>query len=115
MARELVTTVVLVDENGVPVIFNAGDTPEKKYADQITNPKAWGEAVKADDEAADESEEEAVSEEAAPAQDDDDDSEPPRSGKGSGKQAWADYAATKGIELEDGASAQDYQDAVDAL
>lgn len=30
-------------------LFLAGDSPEKEYADQITNPKAWGGDAGADD------------------------------------------------------------------
>lgn len=30
-------------------LFLAGDSPEKEYADQITNPKAWGGDEAADD------------------------------------------------------------------
>lgn len=27
-------------------VFAPGDSPEKEYADQITNPRAWGESPK---------------------------------------------------------------------
>lgn len=40
--------------------------------------------------------------------------QPPRSGKGSGKGAWAEYAAAVGVHVPDGASAADIIAAVDA-
>lgn len=73
--------------------FEAGSTPEKEFADQITNPKAWGE-----DEAA-----EAAS-----------DGPPPKAGRGSGKEAWAAYAEAKDVEFDADASRDEIIAAVEA-
>lgn len=39
MARTLARNVHVAG-----TFFKAGDSPDKEYAEQITNPKAWGEA-----------------------------------------------------------------------
>lgn len=44
MARTLARNVHVDGE-----YFEAGSTPEKKYADQITNPNAWGEGDNSSD------------------------------------------------------------------
>lgn len=132
--KVLTTTVILVDVNGQPVTFLKGDVPEKEYADQIGD-HAWGyldasgNVVEDAADAADPADEPEDEDDLGPDDDetedeapdtgdegsDDDVPEPPRSGKGSGKGAWAEFAASKGIELGDDATAKDYQDAVDAL
>lgn len=40
--------------------------------------------------------------------------EPPRSGAGASKAAWSEYAAARGVPVEDGASRDDIIAAVDA-
>lgn len=117
MGKALATTVILVDENGQPKVFNAGDVPAKKYADQIDNPKAWAE-VDGDEPQADPEPEE-VDDDPAPdadpdPEDEDDDVAPPPA-KNAAKDVWVEYAQSRGIELGDDASKKDYQDAVDAL
>ena len=39
--------------------------------------------------------------------------EPPRAGKGSGRDAWADFAASKGVEVDDEMGRDEIIDAVD--
>ena len=41
-------------------------------------------------------------------------SEPPRTGRGASRSAWADYASRIGVEYDDGASREDIIAAVDA-
>jgi hypothetical protein len=42
------------------------------------------------------------------------DTPPPKAGAGSSKEAWASYAAGKGVEVEDGASRDQILEALDA-
>lgn len=73
--------------------FEAGSTPDKEFADQITNPKAWGEDV----------ESEATS-----------DGPPPKAGRGSGKEAWAAYAEKLDVDVDADATRDDIVAAVAA-
>jgi hypothetical protein len=120
MSRELATTVILVDETGQPKVFNEGDTPTKKWADQIDNPKAWrdsdGEAAEVVDEEpeddVDDDDDSDTSDEDEQGDDSDEEKAPAKSAK---VEVWKEYAESKGIELADDATKKDYQDAVAAL
>lgn len=100
MSRVLAATVVLTDEDGLPVVLSAGTVPTKAQAAKITNPHAWADAPAeeieveepaAEDEVADSAEDEApaaddeVSEPPAPQDDDvkdeDEDEAPAKSRK----------------------------------
>lgn len=97
MGRRLERTVTLADPvTGVPVTYLAGDDVDDETAARITNPKAWQSDSPEESSAASE------------------DGEPPRSGKGSGIDAWRTYAASVGVEHDDDATKQDIIDAVDA-
>jgi hypothetical protein len=76
------------------VVYGPDDEVPAEHAALITNPKAWegGEAPST------------KSEEPSSAQGDE---EPPRSGKGSSKEAWAEFAQTHGVQVEDGDSRDD--------
>jgi hypothetical protein len=88
------------------VAYRPGQRVPAEVAGRITNPKAWSEPALAAEEPARQ-----VSsiggQEDAPA-------EPPRSGKGSGMDAWVAYAQSLGIEVPNGASRDDVIALVDA-
>lgn len=134
MGRVLATTVILVDEKGQPKVFNEGDEPSKKWADQIDNPKAWKSSKKADkaadDDVPDDDDDDTSADDAdqsddsdtgddtaddSAGNDSDDSDEEPAPAKNAKTAVWKAYAESKGIELADDASRQDYQDAVAAL
>lgn len=95
MGRRLRTNVHVHDDNGTSHVFTPRDDVPQWAAERITNPKAW-----ADDEATND--------------DGPGDGEPPRSGAGSGKAAWAEHAASLGLEVPEGATREDIIAAVDA-
>lgn len=78
-------------------------TPWKNPAAPNTVAMIVGEPVEATDEALDELESDG----------DGDGEAPPRSGTGSGKEAWAAYAASRGIEVPEDATRDEIIDAVD--
>lgn len=88
MAR-LATYVHVTDDDGQSHVFGPLDEVPGWAAKRITNRKAWDEA---------------------PAETDGEQSngEPPRSGKGSSKDAWAAFAAGHGVKLENDATRDDY-------
>lgn len=77
-------------------LYEAGTVPPPEVAKAITNPDAWEDSTPP---AAEES---------------DDAEEPPRSGKGSGEDAWRAYAERLGINVPDDASRDDIIALVDA-
>lgn len=81
------------------VVYGPGDSVPADVARRITNPKAWegGVPPSLDDEAT------------AGA----DVAEPPRSGAGSGRDAWAAYAAARGLEVSPDAGRDEIVAAVD--
>lgn len=81
MGRRLAGFVHLADENGVLCSFGPDDDVPAWAAEQITNPSAWADSGDVVPLAAGEV--------------------PPRSGKGSGRDAWAVYAAHHGVEVSD--------------
>lgn len=87
MSKTLATAVHLTEE-GIVHTFLPGSTPPKWAADRITNPNAWS----AEEESpAPLHEAPAVTTHGVP----------PRSGKGSGIQAWRAYADANGFETDD--------------
>lgn len=99
------TTVHVVDLEGRPRAFGPGEHLPDWAAKQITNPKVWeGELPPHLNEAGEVQDRVAppvqVPPEAQPP-------EPPRSGKGSGREAWVAYAAVHGVEVDEGASRED--------
>ncbi|MGH8878164.1 MAG: hypothetical protein ACRD0P_12605 [Stackebrandtia sp.] len=89
MTGRLRTHVHVTDAAGRAIVFGPGDDVPAWAADKITNPRAWtsapvgGPSVRANPEP------------------------PPRHGAGSGKAAWAAYAAALGVTVEGGASRED--------
>jgi hypothetical protein len=93
MSRRLATTVhVHNPETLQPEVFEAGCVPPKWAQSAISNPDVWAD----DDPSAD-----------TDADDRTADAPPPQSGPGSGRGAWAAYAAGCGVDVPDGASRED--------
>lgn len=129
----LASTVVLTDpETLLPVILEAGSTPDRKHARLITNPKAW---VKDEDEAdsgdepdedpdsedqdASDEDEDPSDDEAADGDVDDQDDEGitplERPVAGDNKATWLEYAQAVGAEVDDKSTKADIVAAVDTL
>lgn len=92
MAR-LNTFVHVRDEHGHTHVFGPDENVPAWAEEAITNPKVWAEAPAGDPRAAEPKGSLA--------------DEPPRSGKGSGRDAWAAYAAARGVDVPDGAGRED--------
>lgn len=82
MARKLAANVHVGGR-----FFKAGDSPPDEFAEQITNPKAWGKSE--------------------PAPDADPDGPPPKTGQGSGVDKWKAFAESKGITVPEDAKRDD--------
>ena len=131
--RKLAAYVTLRDPKFRLVTFAAGDVPPAWAQALITNPKAWAST----DESASTPEggptqPEGSQEDAPPAADDQapadtqtgplplrkategELAEPPKRGAGSGKDAWAAFAESKGITVTDGMSRDDIIAAIEA-
>ncbi|MFG2458152.1 hypothetical protein ACGFWE_13925 [Streptomyces sp. NPDC048523] len=93
--QQLVAHVHVRDLGGRSVAFGPGEDVPGWARKQIANPKAWG-----DVEPADSSQAEVTS----PAGTGGDLEAPPRAGKGSGVEAWRDFAARKGVDVDQDAS-----------
>lgn len=100
MGRRLNATVYLQDEEGVVRGFGPGDIVPDWVAEQITNPDVW-----VDDDPASPT---------AVEDDGDDTGPPPKTGKGSGVQAWREYAGTIGVAVPEDATRDDIIAAVEA-
>lgn len=106
MGTRLRTFVHVHDSSGASHVFGPHDDIPAWAVERITNPKVWADAEAED-----------VAPPPAPA-----DppvggaelSEPPRAGQGSGREAWAEYAAALGLEVADGDTRNDIIAAVDA-
>lgn len=99
--RKLASTVHVHDpETGRSVVFQRGSTPPKRLQALITNPDVWEDGAP---------EPEPVKEEPVdvPAEVQSDSDEPPRSGKGSSKDAWAEYAAVHGVDFDEDGTRDD--------
>lgn len=95
MAKILVARTHAMDEQDRAVWFDPGATVPGWARKQLTNPKLWGDEQPADP---------------APAEV----PVPPVSGPGSGKEAWAAFAADRGVEHDAGASRDDIMAACQA-
>jgi hypothetical protein len=84
-----------MDEQGRAVWFNPGDTVPGWARKQLTNPKLWGD-------------EQPVKQPPTEAP------VPSTSGPGSGKDAWAAFAADRGVEFASGATRDDIMAACQA-
>lgn len=86
MAKRLARVVHVRDLTGRTVVLMPGDTVPKWAANQVTNPKAFedgGEQQQAGNEP------------------------PPRSGRGSGVEAWRTWAEAHGVDTDDEMSRDD--------
>jgi hypothetical protein len=114
------TTVHVTDENGATRIFEAGQDVPDWAATQITNPDVWeGELpphLQGEQDPSQPPETPSAPVGAMPphaqgtpvaAQSETGSGEPPRSGKGSGKEAWAAYADSLGVDVPGDASRDD--------
>jgi len=88
----LAVNVIVLDEDGTPVVLTAGSEVPKWAADQLGAHCFGGVA---DDEG------------------DSADGEPPKAGPGSGKAAWAAYAESVGVDVEEDATREDIIAAVE--
>lgn len=100
MAKDLAVTVHVHDEHGAPHVFGPGDILPAWAARAITNPDVWADG---DDELAP----------APPDGGGGSSGEPPRGGPGSGRDAWAAYAESKGIAVPEDATRDDIVALVD--
>ncbi|MEU0940494.1 hypothetical protein [Embleya sp. NPDC005971] len=103
MGKQFTAFVHVDNGDGKSQVFSPGD-PMPEWAEaHVKNPKVWsddGHSPATQAPPAGESEEGPV--------------EPPRSGPGSGKSAWAEYASARGVTVANDASREDIIAAVDA-
>lgn len=94
-----ITVHVQDPETGRHVVFHKGAEPPAKVVAMIKNPGVWADPEEAAAVA------EAFRAEGEPeevtADEEDGSEEPPRSGRGSGRDAWAAFAADRGVHVED--------------
>jgi hypothetical protein len=122
--RKLAFTVHVPDEGGDQHIFRAGSVPPAWAQDAITNPHAWAD----DDEDVVEDGDRDTDPASAGGGDagasggasganagDGAVSQPPRVGKGSGRDEWAAYAVQRGMAVTDQMTRDDIVAAVDNL
>ena len=101
MSSTLRRHVHVTNDEGATEVFKAGSTPPAWAAKKITNPSAWEDGSDADD---DDTDDPVLPEDA-----------PPLGGKGSGVDAWREYAtSTFGLEVPDDAERDDIVSAVAA-
>lgn len=112
----LATSVTLLDPEFKLATFPAGSTPPAWAQAQITNPSAWASPPSAPEGPTDEAPQEPVG--AAPAESEEDLlgelPVPPKRGPGSGRDAWAAYADSKGVVYAEDAHRDDIIAAVEA-
>lgn len=124
----LASTVVLTDpETLLPVILEAGSTPDRKYARLITNPKAWvsdedeadaGEEPDEDLEDSGDADGDTEDDESDEDQETDGDEELEpleRPAAGDNKATWLEYALAVGAEVDDKSTKAKIVAAVDSL
>lgn len=107
MADVLAATVhVHVDEHGEPgrFVFEAGTVPPEWAVPLITNPDAWADSSGSEAE---------PGSEPVDTPDGGVDGPPPRTGQGSSRAAWAEYAESVGVDIDDDMSRDDIIDAID--
>lgn len=90
MGKQFTAFVHVDDGNGKSRVFSPGDVMPEWAEAHVHNPKVWSGS----------SDEPATTKGPAPV-------EPPRSGPGSGRQAWVDYAKALDVHVEDDASRED--------
>lgn len=99
--RKLAVTVHVQDpETGRHVVFHRGAEVPDRLAEQITNPDVW----EAESESAESQETEVPDAQAAAVEAQAESTrsgEPPRSGRGSSREAWAAYAADHSVHVDD--------------
>jgi hypothetical protein len=88
------THVHVIDDQGRPHVFAPGVEVPDWAAEKITNPKAWAEAPKTGAEPGGNGGGRSGG-------------EPPRSGRGSSREAWAAYSAQRGVEAPDSATREE--------
>lgn len=96
------TTVHVVDLEGRNRAFGPGEELPDWAVTQITNPDVWEGELPPHLNAEGEAQPVVAQPQTGAAA-----SEPPRSGKGSGRDAWAAYAASHGVEVGDDVSRDD--------
>lgn len=106
MARTLAKTVHVEDETHGRAVYLAGTVPPDWAQNLIQNPKAW----QSDEDTNAEGESEGSSDEHGGEV-----KRPGKSGPGSGRDQWAAYATSVGVEVGDQMSRDDIMAAVDAL
>jgi hypothetical protein len=100
MSKQLTVHVHVLDDNGQAHIFGPGDQVPGWAVKKITNPHVWE-----DGPATGSAEQDPGSRAEGP---------PPMSGTGSGKEAWAAYAARNDVEVPEGAKRDDILEALQA-
>jgi hypothetical protein len=109
MSRQL-NTVVFVHQDGVSKAYGPGDTVPANVAKLITNPEVWD-----GDEASGEDEESPETGDDSTADDEAGNEAPPRAGRGSGLDAWREYASeTLQLTVPEDATREDIFALVDA-
>jgi hypothetical protein len=114
------TTVHLTDLEGAPRILEAGQEVPDWAVEKISNPDVWEGELPAHLQGEQDPTQPPSQQPAAPSvlppheqtvqgseQSAAGEGEPPRSGKGSGKEAWAAYAASQGVDVAEDASRDD--------
>ncbi|MFJ9468332.1 hypothetical protein [Streptomyces caniferus] len=94
-SKQLVAAVHVRDLQGRTVVFGPGGDVPAWAAKQITNPKAWGDAA------------DTVGVPPVPTPPGVGVEVPPRSGKGSGVEAWRAFAERKGVDVDQDATRED--------
>lgn len=104
MSRQLITHVIVADENGIPRHFGPGDKVPKWALKLIDNPKAWGTGDHAESERiADILADSGVAPDDVPAAVETVTAfaAPAKTGPGSSLEAWQAYATENGFEFDD--------------
>ncbi|MGW7248823.1 hypothetical protein [Streptomyces decoyicus] len=101
-SKQLTATVHVRDLQGRTVAFGPGDDVPAWAAKQITNPKAWGDGA------------DSVDVVEVPTPPGVGVEPPPRSGKGSGVEAWRAFAERKGVDVDQDATREDVVAACEA-
>ncbi|MGW1998147.1 hypothetical protein [Embleya sp. NPDC001921] len=101
MGKQFTAFVHVDNGDGKSQVFSPGDPMPEWAEEHVKNPKVWSDDGKSP-----------AVQAAGPAGDGP--VEPPRSGPGSGKSAWAEYASARGVTVADDASREDIIAAVDA-
>lgn len=104
MSRKLAGFVAVYKDDGSVHYFGPDDTVPSWAEKKITNPVAWADGIVADPAPSGESDYPAIETPAIPK----------KSGRGSGLEAWQEYATASGFEYEDDATRDDLIEALAA-